>query len=182
MKVSPSHQRWLAFALIFGTLFIASRCDLSGVEHGQHHALTIYGYNYTNRYIDQFYVDGQGGGNLDVSTPTSSGGGRTCCVGWTDGTSLPQTVTVKWVVSACMKRATNSNGESREVPVHTFKEAVVELTQVVPSNPHYFEVHFYPDGHLEVTVTAMASEPRLKLDASRQAPEDVQYPKCKGNS
>jgi hypothetical protein len=172
--------------LIFATFMLVWLCgcnaaqpDAAKRKDSKHHALTIYGYNYTNRYIDQFYVDGQGGMNLYVSSPTSGGGGGVCCIGWTDGTPLPQTVMVRWVASACMQEVTNSNGRTREVPVHTFKEQEVELRGPVPKDPGYFEVHFYPDGHIEVAITAIPSDPRLRLDKSREAPQDVQYPKCK---
>ena len=31
-------------------------------------SLTLHGYNYTNRYIDSYSINGQGGGNLFLST------------------------------------------------------------------------------------------------------------------
>jgi len=158
----------------------AAQPEDSKPNGSKHHMLTIYGYNYTNRYIDQFYVNGQGGSNMDLSTPTAGGGKGTCCVDWTDEVPLPQKVTVRWVVSACMQKVTNSNGRTREVPVHTFKEQEVELNSPVPKDPEYFEVHFYLDDHIEVAISATPSKPRLKLDPSRADPDDVQYPKCKG--
>jgi hypothetical protein len=167
------------FALAWLCSCDAAQPETTKRKDSKHHALGIYGYNYTNRYINQFYVDGQGGMNLSVSTPDSGGGGRVCCIGWTDGTPLPQTVMVRWVASACMQQVTNSSGETREVPVHTFKEQEVELRGPVPNDPGYFEVHFYPDGHIEVAITATPSDPRLQLDKSREEPQDVQYPKCK---
>src|SRR5882724_10871043 len=182
---APSMLKLAAWAMLMLAWLCgchAAQPDAPKQNDSKHHALTIYGYNYTNRYIDQFYVDGQGGGNLDVSTPDSGGGKLACCIGWTDGTSLPQTVKVRWVASACMQKATNSVGETSEYVVHTFKEEQVELRGPVPSDPSYFEVHFYPDGHIEVALTATRSDPRVKLDKSRAAPEKVQYPKCKGTS
>lgn len=145
------------------------------VDGKKHHALTINGYNYTSRYIDQFSVDGQGGGNMDVSSPTSGGGGGVCCIGWTEGTSLPQTVTVRWAASGCLEKVTNSDGESRDVVVNTFKEQEATLAGPVPENPGYFEVHFYPDGHIEVAIAERMSDPRLKLDESRRIKG---YPRC----
>jgi hypothetical protein len=41
-------------------------------------SLEINGFNYTDLYIDSFEVNGQGGGNLFVSSPTSGGGGGVC--------------------------------------------------------------------------------------------------------
>ena len=145
---------------------------------GKSRALTIYGYNYTNRYIDQFYVDGQGGGNLDVSGPGSGGGGSVCCIGWRDGTRLPQTVHIRWVAGGCLHTVVNSSGESREAVRHVFREKDVILSGPVPADPGYFEVHFYPDEHIEVAITTLPSHPRLQLDPARSA--DPSPEKCKG--
>ena len=141
------------------------------------HSLTIYGYNYTNRYIDQFEVDGQGGGNLDPSTFSAGGGKGACCMGWRDGTHLPQTVHVRWVAGGCVRTVTNSSGESREVVRHLFKETDVVLSGPVPADPGYFEVHFYPDEHIEVAITSLPSEPRLRLNPGRAV--DPYPAKCK---
>ena len=144
------------------------------------HALGIVGYNYTDRYIDQFYVDGQGGGNLSLSGSRGGGGGIVCCIGWRDGTRLPKKVRVKWVAGGCMKTVTSSDGYVHPVPVHEFKEQDVELTGPVPKKPGYFEAHFYPDGHIEVAITETWSEPRLRLDPARKKPtyaESCEEPK-----
>lgn len=141
------------------------------------HSLTIYGYNYTNRYIDQFEVDGQGGGNLDPSNFSAGGGKGACCMGWRDGTHLPQTVHIRWVAGGCVRTVTNSSGESREVVRHLFKETDVVLSGPVPADPGYFEVHFFPDEHIEVAITSLPSEPRLRLDPGRAV--DPYPEKCK---
>jgi hypothetical protein len=132
--------------------------------------LTIVGFNYTDRYIDSFEVNGQGGGNVHVSTPTVGGGKGTCCIGWKAGTRLPQKVHVKWVSGGCMKELTDSDGYTFKAPLHAFKELDAELADPVPSNPGYFEVHFYPDDHVEVAITASPSAPRLRLSPTRAKP------------
>ena len=59
-----------------------------GPKHGEFVSLTITGYNYTNKYIDEFFVDGNGGLNLFVSSATSGGGGSVRCVKYIIGATL----------------------------------------------------------------------------------------------
>ena len=116
------------------------------------YSVVPYGYNYTDNYIDSFEVDGAGGGNLEVSIPTAGGGGHTCCMTLVSGLPLGTPFVIKWTRDR--KR---------------WCEQTVQLTGPVPVEPRYFEVHFYPDGHIEVEATQRASEPRLKLDRASYA-------------
>ena len=111
------------------------------------YSLTIAGYNYTDTGISSFEVNGQGGGNVNVSSPTSGGGGGVCCIAVHGPLGAPQPVTIKW---------------SRDV--ETWCEQTVLLQPPLPAKPEYFEVHFYEDGHLEVAVTENVSSPRLSLE------------------
>lgn len=138
--------------------------------------LTIYGYNYTNRYIDQFYVDGNAGSNLGVSTPTAGGSKSVCCFSYTPGTPAPKTVTVKWVASGCTYKETNMYNETSSWAHHFFKTQEVPVNPKIPANPGYFEVHFYPDGHVEAAITEHSSPPRLILSEDREDRSD--YPRC----
>ena len=138
--------------------------------------LTIYGYNYTNRYIDQFYVNGNGGENLRVSGPSSGGGGSVCCFSYTPGTPVPKMVTVKWVASGCTYKVKGTYGEIFDDIHHFFKTLEVPVNPKVPANPGYFEVHFYPDGHVEAAITEHSSSPRLILSEDREDRSD--YPRC----
>jgi len=109
-------------------------------------SLTINGFNYTDLYIDSFEVNGQGGGNLFVSSPTSGGGGSVCCVSFRPGTRLPVALTIKWTRDR--KR---------------WCEKEVLLTGPVPANPRHIGVHFFPDGHIEAEITAEYPELKLRL-------------------
>ena len=109
-------------------------------------SLTINGFNYTDLYIDSFEVNGQGGGNLFVSSPTSGGGGGVCCVSFSPGTKLPVQLKIKWTRNR--KR---------------WCEKEVLLTGPVPANPRHLGVHFFPDGHIEAEITADYPELKLRL-------------------
>lgn len=167
----------LRIALLMLPLALLGACEqASGSGSTEPHALTIYGYNYTDHYIDQFTVNGAAGSNLDVSTPSAGGGGGTCCVMWRDDTPLPTKVHVRWAVEGCaFITKPNQEGETFESVKHFFKEADVELRGPVPKKPGYFEVHFYPDGHIEAAISEYPNPPRLKLDPSREK----QMRKCK---
>jgi len=133
------------------------------------HALTIYGYNYTNRHIAGFEVNGQGGSDLSVSSESTGGGKGTCCVGWRDGTKLPKKIHVKWISGGCtFLSPPNKFGERYPSVRHYYSEVDAVLHGPIPSDPGYFEVHFYPDGHVEVAITELPSKPRLKLDRTRE--------------
>ena len=139
-------------------------------------SLALVGYNYTNRYIDTFSVDGQGGGNLYVSSPTSGGGGTVCCVAYWPGEKLYK-IKVRWQSGACYYRARSRTSDEVYTRLHSFfKEAEVAVSDKAGSRGQYMEVHFYPDGSVQAAVTAEASMPRLSLSKDRK--DDSKYPRC----
>jgi hypothetical protein len=167
------------------------------------HSLTIYGYNYTDRYIDDFRVNGQGGGNLDLSTETAGGGKSACCVSWLEGSKLPKKIEVMWTASYCRLPQPGlfiANGVLYEPGVpgtqpippgvkaepYTRREPILHVAELefngpVPKNPKYFEVHFYKDGHIELAMTEQSSWPRLKLphgDGYARPGSDSTDPPC----
>jgi hypothetical protein len=133
-------------ALLFACVISMAACD-AAAKRGSN-ALTIYGYNYTDLYIDSFSINGQGGGDLAVSNHGAGGGRHVCCVGLNPRSKPPIPVTIKW-------RRDNST---------IWCEQEVMLEGPIPPDPHYFEVHFHPDGHVEVAVTKHASLPRLEME------------------
>ena len=139
-------------------------------------SLTITGYNYTDRYIDQFTVNGNGGGNLFVSGPTSGGGGSECCKDYITGVDnwiLP----VRWQVGGCTYNTSKQkDGSERYDLYHYFKEVEVKVDPKIAARPAYLEVHFYPDEHVELAVTEHSSPPRLKLSKDREVKSS--YKQC----
>ncbi len=133
--------------------------------------LTIAGYNYTDTYIDNFSVNGAGGGNLEVSDLGGGGGGGTCCAPIPQDVELPITVEIVW---------------TRDFGMPTCKQTVL-LDGPIPIELNVFEVHFYPDGKVDVAITDYPSPPRMKMDRfnyvqrkeSHNINNDEKFSECK---
>ena len=135
---------------------------------GAHVGLSLTGFNYTNRYIDQFSADGQGGGNLYVSTPSGGGGGSVCCVSYFIGQSAWK-AKIRWQSGACTYNNRIDTDGKRLYEIYSyFKEVDVLVDPAIPKDPKYFEVHFYPDGHVEAAIAETGSRPRLVLNKERE--------------
>lgn len=161
-------SQWTRFAIEIVLAVAATGCDpqsssqaasapanaamqLAETE-GQAHSLTIYGYNYTDTEIGSFEVNGQGGGNIQISIPTAGGGSGVCCFTVYTPFHQPKAIKIKW---------------TRDLD--TWCEQEVTLKPPLPAKPEYLEIHFYRDGHIEAAVTEIDSAPRLRLEASRRS-------------
>ncbi|WP_081771677.1 DUF3304 domain-containing protein [Paraburkholderia nodosa] len=124
--------------------------------------LAIIGYNYTDRAIADFSVNGQGGSNVELSTPDAGGGKESCCVVMNSDTKTPIWVDVDYKMSALESYPPRKIIE----PSAPYRKARVEVTGPVPQDPSYIEIHFYPDGHIEAALSGRdgPSPPRLKLE------------------
>lgn len=139
-------------------------------------SLSIVGYNYTNRYIDSFSIDDQGGGNLYISSEQSGGGGTVCCVKYWPGEKIYK-VKVRWQSGACYYRTHASDSDEVYQRLFSFfKETEVAVTDQAADHPEYMEAHFYPDGSVQVAVTSNPSMPRLALPKERE--DNSKYPRC----
>ena len=141
--------------------------------------LAIHGYNYTNRYIGSFEVDSVGGGNVYVSGPHSGGGGTTCCASYTKGAG-PWKAKVSWQIGACRYSEEVQKSGKTVFELHKYYKTVeVDVNPRIPPDPKHLEVHFYPDGNVQVVLTEQESPPRLVLSKDRE--DKVSYPQCPGN-
>lgn len=139
-------------------------------------SLALVGYNYTDRYIDSFTVDGKGGGNLAVSSFNSGGGGSVCCITYWPGLEVYK-VKVRWQHGACFYRVRSRTSGEVFDELHSFyKEMEVVVDGSSAKKPANFEVHFYPDGTVQAAVTDSISMPRLSL--SKQREDKARYPRC----
>jgi hypothetical protein len=149
--------------VVDGSIETNSAQGASGSTEAQ--GLLIQGYNYTDAYIDSFTVNGAGGGNIFVSSPTSGGGGSVCCYSFNPHSLRPIQLKIRWAASYCMEHKANPYAfgprfvDERKT---LWREAQVPLS-AVSTQAMALEVHFYPDGHVEAAVTPGYSPPRLKL-------------------
>lgn len=147
-------------------------------------SLLIQGYNYTDDYIDSFTVDGQGGGNLYVSSPHSGGGKSVCCASFSRGMPLPIRLKIRWVGAYCMWKEPNPYPFGQRFynkQMSLWKEAEALATDLSQGKPRALEVHIYPDGHVEAAITSGYSPPRMVLPRTEkyQRPGTPKtYPDC----
>lgn len=118
--------------------------------------LGITGYNYTNRYIDRFSVNGQGGGNVLLSEDDAGGGKTSCCIVLRSDQELPVKVYVEWTYGYEKDFDTGRLLRAAET-----RRAEVDLTGPIPKDPTIFAVHFYPDNSVQVEVAADYPKPRI---------------------
>jgi Protein of unknown function (DUF3304) len=159
----------------------SSGSDASSTTPSQ--GLVIQGYNYTDMFIDSFTVNGAGGGNIFVSSPTTGGGKSVCCYSFNPNAARPIQLKIRWAAAYCMEHKANPYAfgprfvEERKT---LWTEAIVPLHDVT-TPAMALEVHFYPDGHVEAAVTPGYSPPRLKLPitADEQRPgASTKFPPC----
>jgi hypothetical protein len=139
-------------------------------------SLVIVGYNYTDHDIDSFSVNGNSGGNVMASTLTSGGGGSVCCALYAQGNKA-NTVRVRWHTDGCTYHVRSATSQRLFDQVHMyFRERDVQVTNDSKQTPTTMEVHFYPNGSVQVALTESPSLPRLSLPAERRVISD--YPIC----
>ena len=111
---------------------------LSACNSQDTRSVTLVGYNYTERPIYTFSVNGGGGSNIFVG---GGGAKMSCCTDITVG----QPVEIKWVYSATEKQYLA--GLRKE----NYSTTVIVPPPTVPE-AEYLEVHFYPDHHVELAL------------------------------
>lgn len=128
---------------------------LTGCSNNEPVLLGIMGYNHTERYIDSFSVNGQGGGN---AYPMSGGARVYCCMGYRRNLQLPIEMEVEWVWGT-------EEDENHQITRPREKASYrAILDGPVPEDPQNLEVHFMPDGTVQLRITSMPSpEPKASV-------------------
>ena len=111
--------------------------------------VSVVGYNYTPRPIYTFSVNGGAGSNIFIN----GGGGKfSCCTPVTIG----QAVKVEWSLSATEKQYLAGVRMA-----HRSTTAIVPPPHPEHPNARFLEVHFYPDGHVELALVNFPGDRRL---------------------
>ena len=160
-QILMKRQPLLSRVLVGLCTLLALLPTVGGCQDSKPKMLGIVGYNYTARYIHTFDVGGQGGGNVFLSDHEAGGGSTYCCIGYNPRRTLPIQMKVKWTFG--YKRDAQGN---IVVPDETH-EAMAELRGPVPDDPQQLEVHFMPDGTVQLRITREYSPPMLIIDRSK---------------
>ncbi|ALP67222.1 DUF3304 domain-containing protein [Paraburkholderia caribensis] len=156
------HLRKLLKVGILVGVGIVESSSLTGCAK-EPYELELVGYDYTNRALLDFAVNGISGGNIFLSTKTSGGGKYACCVRLDRSTKTPFMVDVEYMREALVAYPSDKIVEPAD---KDHLKARVEVKGPIPEKPAYLEVHFYPDGHIEGAISGDdgPSPPRLKLE------------------
>lgn len=138
-------------------------------------SVDIVGFNYTDRVIDSFSVNEQGGGNVFLSTITSGGGKSVCCIRLPDAVRGLSKIRVRWQVDGCIYLTKSRISEEIFKNIFPYyKQAEIELNRPQESKLQHLEIHFYPDGSVKGKLTAELSLPQLSLDSKRRDKSNFQ--------
>jgi len=134
--------------IVIGVAFLVlaalvSGCVSSSVMAGEKKSrfLTLFAFNYTDRYIMNIVVDGVWMGGADAYT----NGGSAMGPRPPRDRNKVHVVDVTWEVSGRYDMASN---KYERVPVEQKSESV-PIKFPYPDDPDELVLHFYPDGHVE---------------------------------
>lgn len=129
-------------------LLLTLLLGLSACHADDTRAVTLVGYNYTERPIGAFSVNGVGGSNV-FAKEKSGGGKMSCCV---DVTVL-KTVRIDWVYHRTEEQ------DKAGIPIEYHSTTAVVPPPQTPESG-YLEVHFFPDNHVELRLVKFSGRAR----------------------
>ena len=106
------------------------------------YSVCLQGFNYTDRAISKYHVNDLWGGNLAAKEPGElyGDGGKYACVGSVGG----KTVKIEWEYSLPHWQD-YENGVKPET-----HEVTLPMPVAQSNHSRYFQVHFFPDNHVEL--------------------------------
>lgn len=135
-------------------------------EAKTHYMRGILGYNYTDQYISSFSIDGQGGGDIQLSSPTSGGRGTVCCVLLSKKAKWPIHVRVRWQNGGCRVYDKDRRYGHNQ---HYFNEATVNVERGISDHPSDIAVYFFKDGAVRAILSDGWEPPLLLLSKNSAA-------------
>ncbi len=117
-------------------------------------SVTLVGYNYTERPIYTFSVNGGGGSNIFVG---GGGAKMSCCTEITVG----QPVEIKWLYDTTEKQYLAGLREEKR------STTVIVPPPTVPE-AEYLEVHFYPDHRVELALVKFPGDRRIPYEEKEE--------------
>lgn len=145
-----------------------------------YYVLGLIGYNYTDRIISEYTVNGGSGGYIALSSKTGGGSGVGCCVRLSKKKPKIFNIRVRWQFNGCVYLTKDErSGLSDKRRHYYYKEAEVVVRNVAEDEPAYLETHFYPDGSIKAIITSEISYAVLQLDERR--PDKSEFPRCEND-
>ena len=143
-EVICQRDRWMAYV---AKCFVCCTVLLAACSQAQDtRSVTLSGYNYTDRPIYYYSVNDVMGSNLFID---SDGAKMSCCAKVTVG----KPAVIEWMYSYSKKQYEAGMREEEH-----------STTAIVPTpqtpEAHYLEVHFYPDGHVELALVNFPTKHR----------------------
>lgn len=124
------------------TVSALTACSKDGGLPDNKATAQLSGYNHTEEYIHEFYVDGAWGGNVFAY---SGGGSFVCCMIYPTVWRTGLTAKVRWSTSSSDPKATGPASEDHwhetVVPIEAYKEPGTTLN-----------VHFLPDNKVRLII------------------------------
>ncbi|WP_027797871.1 DUF3304 domain-containing protein [Paraburkholderia acidipaludis] len=138
---------WGSLLLLAGVIMITVGRACSQETYGPYH---VTGYNYTDRNIAAFDVDGFGGGD-SAAHQSGGGGGFACCL---DIPKRAKTLHIKVVLDLTQEQ------DEKNLPPETY-ETDIPVPELPNKHDGYIELHFLPGRKIEAKWVEFPTTPNI---------------------
>lgn len=139
--------------------------------------LDVIAYNYTDKTIGSYSVDGAWVGDVILSSPTSGGSGTGCCFMLPKKLKSPVRVTIRWQIGGCRYYVKSPSSNYMYGKTHYYyKEQIIPVQLKSKINPNHLAIHFFPDGSVQAHVTDELDLPLISLPEGRI--DKSSFPRC----